>query len=160
MMQPVPLSAKLGEVMAPNTLVTALVLSPDGDVVLDAGALHGRSAVEGPVAEWVKRREDAGHAASYWMIWVAVELDAAQQPLRYLGIAASEVLINAQDRLGYKSVAGQVNRMAEAMQGRVSLEPLSFVERQRLREELIRLDPEAWERSASLVKDTLTASTP
>ena len=160
MAQSIPLTTRMGEVMAPGVLVTSLMLAPDGTLTLDPAALHGRSALESQVTEWVRQRQQVGQGRRYWVIWVAIELDAEQRPARYVGLSLAELIVDLQRRMGYKSVAVYVNRMTEAMQGRVSLEPLSFLERQRLREELIRLDPEVWERSESRVKDALVALTP
>ncbi len=56
MMKSVALSTGLGEIMAPGTLVTVLMLSPDGTITVEPGALHGRSALEQSL-QLVSRRD-------------------------------------------------------------------------------------------------------
>ena len=46
MTKAIPLSTGVGEMMAPQTLLTVLILSPLGEIKLDPGALHGRSEIE------------------------------------------------------------------------------------------------------------------
>ena len=46
MEKPILLSSSAGEIVAPQTIATALIVGPDGSVTLDPGILHGRSALE------------------------------------------------------------------------------------------------------------------
>jgi len=52
---PIPLTTGLGEIMAPGTLLTTLVLSPDGKISIEPGALHGRSELESRL-QWVREK--------------------------------------------------------------------------------------------------------
>ena len=140
--------------MAPQTLVMALVLAPDGTVTIEPGALHGRSTIESAL-RFVQKREELTDAQTYWFVWVAIELDAANQPVRYKGLAASELWVDPTRRLGYKSVAESVNRMAEAMRGGVNLKRLGLKEHSAVREQLVSLSAEGWTRSSPSLKDAL-----
>ena len=143
----VPLSSKLGEVMAPQTLVTAIVIGPDGAAKLDAGALHGRSELESRL-QLVPTQAQVGHGQSCWITWVAIELDPSDKPLRYKGLSVSEVLVNLQQRLAYKSLADSVNRMSDAMQGKVNVSRLSPDHRRQVGQLLMATSQELWQRSA------------
>ena len=154
MEHPIPLSTKVGEVMAPQRLVAALIVGPDGHVTLDPGALHGRSELEQQIA-WVQRRELVGEGQSCWMVWVAIELDAANQPVRYAGVSACELWVNPQTRRGYKSVAEFVNCMSEAMRGGVQVSRLAPQMRAAVTQQLMTIGPEVWERSADSLKRAL-----
>ena len=154
MTQPVPLTSGLGEVMAPGILVAALVLSPDGQGKFDPGALHGRSELEGRL-QFVGQRAAVSEGQSYWIVWVAIELDASNIPVRYCGLSVSELWVNLTQRIGYKSVAGQVNRMSEAMRGEVHLDLLAPPLRQALRQHLTSLNQAAWTSSSEALKKAL-----
>lgn len=149
--QHVPLSTALGELMAPQTLVTALVVSPDGTVALDPGALHGRSQLEAQV-EFVKQPALLADGKTHWIAWVAIELDAANQPVRYKGLAVSELLINPDTRRGYKSVAGSTNRMSEAIRGGVNLATLKPELLPGVKRQLLSINLRLWEEAPESLK--------
>ena len=153
-MKTVALSTGLGEVMAPQTLVTVLVLSPDGTITIEPGALHGRSAIESSL-RLVQKPDQVPDATVWWMVWVAVELDAANTPVRYKGVAVSELWVDPSRQVGCKVLAESVNRMAEAMRGGVNLKTLDAKSRALLQQQLASLSPEAWERSAPSLKEAL-----
>ena len=155
MTKTVPLSSGLGEVMAPGILVTALILSPDGTIHVDPGALHGRSEIESAIRP-VSSRDRAPKAQCYWLVWVAVELDGSNQPLRYKGLAASELWVDLENKTSYKVLAESVNRMAEAMRGGINLKTLGSGEKRLIAQQLATLSADAWERSAQPLKDGLT----
>ena len=154
MAKPIVLSTKLGEVMAPQTFVMALVVSPDGAIRIDPAALHGRSELEQSI-RLVQRREEVLNPATAWFVWVAVELGASNNPVRYKGIAASEFFLNPQVGVGYKSLAEAVNRMDEAMRGGINLKTLGPTERTGIAEQLITLGSGLWEESESRFKKAL-----
>ena len=155
MTTPIALSTGLGEVMAPQTLVVPLILSPDGQVTVEPGALHGRSGIESSV-RMVQQRSEIADGRCHWCAWVAVELDAASQPVRYKGLAVSELWVDPTRRLGYKSLAESVNRIAEAMRGGVNCNTMTGAEKAAVKQQLSALSPESWERSPQALKDTLT----
>ena len=156
MTKAVPLSTGIGEVLAPQLLVTALVLSPAGELTVDAGALHGRSAVESQL-RLATTRDALKTPQLYWLIWVAVALDAANSPQRYKGIAASELWVDPASQSAYKVLAEHVNRIADAMLGRVTLKTLGPKEKTLIRRQLAALDAQAWERSDAAFKDALSS---
>ena len=154
-MKTVPLTTGLGEIMEPGTLMVVLVLSPDGTVTSDSGALHGRSQLESSL-QFVQKREQIHDPQVYRLIWIAVEIDPAQAPICYKGIAASELLVDTKKALGYKSLADSVNRMSEAMRGGANLKTLDPNGRTLVRQQLMSLGSEVWERSSQLFREALT----
>ena len=154
MTKTVPLTTGLGEVMAPQTLLTVLILAPDGTMTVDPGALHGRSEIENAV-RFVQRRDQVPNAQVYWLIWVAVELDTSNAPMRYKGIGVSELWIDPVHKIGYKSLAESVNRMSEAMRGGITLKTLDARAKTLIRERLIALGAEIFERSSQSFKEAL-----
>jgi hypothetical protein len=153
-MDTVDVTRGFGEVMAPQVLVTCLMVSPDGTATVDPGALHGRSAIESSV-QFVGKREDVVDAQLYWCLWVAMELDASDKPMRYRGAAASELWIDPLNKRGYKVLAESVNRMAEAMRGGLNLKTIDARSRTSIRQQLLLLAEDVWERSAASFKEAL-----
>jgi len=150
----VPLSTGPGEIIAPQTLMIPFLLSPDGSICADPGALHGRSQVESSV-QLVRERSQVVNPQVYWLIWVAVELDGTNQPIRYKGLAASELWIDLDRKVGYKVLAEHVNRMSEAMRGGVNLKTLDATAKSKITQQLISLDSQVWERTAPSLKEAL-----
>ena len=129
--------------MAPQTLVAPLVIGPDGSSAWDAGALHGRSRIEQGL-QWVTAREQVPSPCSAWLVWVAMELDASNQPVRYKGLSASEILLNPAQGVGYKSVADHVNRISEAVRGQVNASRLDAAARASVSRHLMTLSGALW----------------
>jgi len=154
MTQPVPLTSGLGEVLAPQMMVTALILGPDGQGKFDAGALHGRSELESQLS-FVEQRALVADGQPHWMVWVAIQLDVSNLPVRYHGLSVSELWIDPKRRIGYKSVAGQVNRMAEAMRGDVKVSVLTPALRRAVRQYLTTLNQTLWASSSEALKKAL-----
>ena len=154
MMKPVELSSGLGEVVAPHTLMMPLVMTPEGTLSVEPGALHGRSEVEGAL-RFAQKREEIAQAQRYWIVWVAVELDAANQPVRYKGIAVSELWVDPSTQRGYKSVAESVNRMAEAMRGGVNFKTMTSAEKTAVKQQLVALSSDAWGRATETLRRAL-----
>lgn len=152
--QEIPLGKGVGEIMAPNTLVTALLVTPDGSVRVDAGALHGRSQVEGEVT-MVARHELVGEFQTVLVVWVAMELDGSNQPVRYKGVSVCQLLVNPKQRLGYKSLSEHVNRMGEAIRGDINIARLSQAQRRGVKEQLVALGAALWDASDSEFKRAL-----
>ena len=148
-MTTVPLRSGLGEMMGPNTCMTALLVSPDGGASLEPGALHGRSRVESGI-RFVPQRDELGeHAELHWLIWLAIEMDG-QQPVRYVGASASEMWIDAERKVGWKVLAAQVNGMSSALRGEVNLKGVGARERAIAGRQLIALSGDAWDASPKL----------
>ncbi len=153
-MKTVPLTTGLGEVMEPGTLVTALILSPDGRMSVEPGALHGRSEIESSL-QFAQKREQLADAAIFWFVWVAVELDGTNHPIRYKGIAVSELIVDQAAQTGYRSVTENVNRMSEAMRGGINLKTLDVRAKSLIREQLVTLGADVWDRSTPTLKEAL-----
>jgi hypothetical protein len=156
MSEPIGLTTGLGEVMAPQTLLSALVLAPDGAIRVDPGALHGRSEIESSV-RLARRREELAEPQLWRLIWVAIELDEANRPVRYKGLAASELWIDRARDLGYKVLAEHVNRMSEALRGGLNLKALDQRAKQQIARQLESLSAEAWAKSAEPLRRALEA---
>jgi hypothetical protein len=152
--QEIPLSKGMGEVMAPQTLVTALVIAPDGSIRLDSGALHGRSQIEGQVT-MVSRQELAGESQPVLVVWVALELDGANRPVRYKGVSVCQILVNPKQQLGYKSLSEHVNRMGEAIRGDINIARLSPEQRRAVTQQLVALGEALWDASDPVLKQAL-----
>lgn len=155
MSKPIALSVGFGEIVSPQTLVVPLVVSFDGTITADAGALHGRSKLEQGI-RFVGKREEALDARPCWVVWVAVELDASDQPVRYRGIAASQMWIDPVSQVGYKVLADQVNRMSEAIRGGVNLKSLDAAQRSLIAKTLSGLGQDVWQRTALALKGALS----
>ena len=151
---PIPLTTGLGEIMAPRTLLTALLLTPDGTISVEPGALHGRSELESRL-QWVREKEQLTDPRLVWLVWVAVELDASNVPVRYKGVASSELWVDREQRVGYKVLAEHVNRMAEALRGGINLKTLGAKEKALIAQQLRSVGSDVWERSADNLKDAL-----
>lgn len=150
----VDLSAGFGEVLAPQTLVGAFLVDPRGRVSLEPGLLHGRSTLEQQLS---LVKDKPASAAIYAIVWVAVELDGAGLPVRFKGAAVSEVLVDEERKTGFKSLAEQVNRMADAMTGRTKLDRVGAKARARIKEQLLSFGEPVWDRSPDAFKRALDA---
>lgn len=152
----IPLSTKLGELMGPHTFVTSIVVDEAGKAALDPGALHGRSQFEKRF-QFVPRKDAIQHGQSCWVVWVAVEADSADQPQRYKGATVSTVVVDPQRQTAYKSLAQQVNQIGRAMQGHLTLDPLNVETKLKLKEQLMALSPQLWERSSEALKQAFAS---
>ena len=157
MEKPILLSSSVGEIVAPQTMVTALMIAPDGTVTLDPGVLHGRSALEGSL-QMVAKRDEVPEPQTHRVVWIAVELDAANKPLCYKGLSVADMFVNASARVGFKSLAQQVNRMSEAMRGDVNVNALPASVRQGLKQQLLSIGRELWTRSSEALRQALEAA--
>jgi len=153
-MKPIALNTGVGEIMAPQTLVASLVIAPDGSIAVDSGALHGRSQLESGLS-FVGSRKELTNPRCAWLVWVAVELDSADRPHHYKGIAVSELWMDAAGTTGYKSVTDSVNRMTEAMRGGLNLKTLDPGAAAGIGRQLQALDADVWERSPAALREAL-----
>jgi len=153
-MKPIALNSGVGEIMATQTLVASLVLSPDGSLAVDSGALHGRSELEQALT-FAKSRSELNHPQCAWVVWVAVELDSADRPHHYKGVAVSALWVDAASNTGYKSVTESVNRMSEAMRGGVNVNMLDGKAKALIGERLRALDEDVWDRSSASFREAL-----
>ena len=154
--QEIPLSHGVGEVMAPQTLVTAFIFAPDGSIRVDAGALHGRSEIERHTT-LVSRQEFLAGGQPFLIVWVAIELDGANRPIRYKGLSVCQLLIDPKQQLAYKSLSEHVNRMGEAIRGDVNISRLSPEQRRMVKQQLVSLGAALWDASDAEFKGALAA---
>ncbi|MBI3321753.1 MAG: YwhD family protein [Candidatus Omnitrophica bacterium] len=151
----ISLSTGMGEIMAPQTLLTALILAPDGAVRIEPGALHGRSSIEASV-RFVQSRDQLQDPQLYWVVWVAIELEAStNRPVRYTGLAAAELWVDSAKQACCKVLAEHVNRMAEALRGGISLKSISGHGKALIAQQLIALGAEVWDHSSQTLKEAL-----
>jgi len=156
MEKPILLSSSAGEIVAPQTMATALIVGPDGSVTLDAGILHGRSALEAGL-RMAAKRDELKEAQTYRIVWIAVELDAANQPRHFKGLSVADILVDPVQKIGFKSVAQQVNRMSEAIRGDVKVDALAPPVRQLVKQQLVAMGQGLWDRSPDALKQALGA---
>ena len=148
-MSTIPLRAGLGEMMGPNTCMTALLVSPDGGASLEPGALHGRSRVESGI-RFVSQRDELGEKAElHWLIWLAIELDG-ERLVRFIGASVSEMWIDPEQKIGWKVLAAQVNGMSSALRGEVNLKGVGAREKAIAGRQLMALSGDAWDASPEL----------
>ena len=102
-------------------------------------------------------QELVGQGQVHWVVWIAVEMDPANQLVRYKGVSVSEWLVNQETRVYYKSLAEAVNRMSEAMRGGVNVARLTPHARSAVKQQLISLGPELWDRTPSLIQEAFSA---
>lgn len=128
------------------------VLVHGDQAVVDEAAMHGRSALEAGL-HWVARREELPAAAErHWLVFVTII--PAPGGERYGGAVAAELWIDRAGGRGYKDLALQVNRMAEAMAGQVRLDGMTPAERRALGRALAALAPQAWAAAGELRAQT------
>ena len=109
--------------------MTSVVIRGD-EAAVDDAFLHGRSAIERGI-KWTKSRDEVEGGDTYWVVWVAMR--GGGQGLHYVGMVAEDIIINREQRRGYKDLAAQVNRMSDALAGRFDLGNLPERETEALR---------------------------
>lgn len=125
----------------------------DGDeAYLDIGAIHGKSKVERRI-RFVTNRDEVPNGRQCWVVWVAV--DRLEEGPYYAGVTACEMLIDAEEKRGWKILPDHVNKLDHALKRRINVEELSVKEKGLLRNLLIEHNPDWWERSTDELKEAL-----
>jgi hypothetical protein len=131
--------------------VSAIIVDGD-EAYVDNGALHAKSKIEKGI-KFSANREDVPHGQRCFIVWVAV--DRGEEGPFYGGVAACEMLIDAEARRGWKILADHVNRMDRAMKRKILVENLNDAEKQTLKNALVEFNVDWWEHSPEELKSAL-----
>ncbi|MFC4766104.1 YwhD family protein [Effusibacillus consociatus] len=125
------LTAKSGH-DTPDDFASLSAVVIDGDsVFVDNGAIHGKSRVERGIQFGATSPNQIPNGRRVCVIWVT--LKKGDTGMGYNGIcAAIPFRIDAEAKLGYKSLPDQVNKMTDAMKGSIKLDMLELEEREKL----------------------------
>lgn len=115
----------------PDELASLSAVIIDGDsIFVDNGAIHGKSRVERGIQFGAKSPDQVPDGRRVVVVWVT--LKRGESGIGYGGLCASVPFsINAEAQLGYKSLPDQVNKMGDAMQGKILLDVLTPEEKAR-----------------------------
>ena len=126
----------------PDGTVSVLGVVFAGDeAILDNGALHARSHLE----QGVRFSEDPaakGRGERVLSVWVTYPGALAE---RYHGAVTATAWIDRAAKTGWKRPIDHVNRMSDAVRGKVDLSELSAAQRASLAELLRDFAPKAWD---------------
>ncbi|QSO54201.1 YwhD family protein [Alicyclobacillus curvatus] len=88
-------------------------------VYIDNGAIHAKSNLERGV-QFVKTLEEVPAPREVWVFWVTLKRNA-EKDQGYHGVMPFRMWIDQEAKLGYKSLAEQVNKMDKAVKGQVDV---------------------------------------
>ncbi|MBI3990096.1 MAG: YwhD family protein [candidate division NC10 bacterium] len=133
-----------------GALLNAVVL--DGDLAeFDPEALHGRSRIESGIA-FLNNPRGVQKGRKVPVAWVAMD---PGPPPRYVGIAASHLLIDPEAGVGFKDLSSQSTQMIRAMRGKVDVSFLTEGERRTLKQALMGYSRELWDQAAPEFRQAL-----
>ncbi len=143
-------------VPGPSGLVSVLGIVFKGDeAILDNGVLHSRS----PLEAGIRFGDDPGaqgkgeRVVSVWL----THPGRGPAP-SYLGLCSVESWVDRAAGTGWKRVADHVNRMTDAVRGRVDLPHLNAAQKASLAALLRTSSAEAWSRSSEALRQALDAT--
>lgn len=126
----------------------------DGDeAYIDIGAIHAKSKVEKCI-KFSVNKEDVPNGRKCWVVWVAVDRNE-EGVAYYAGVTACEMLIDTEERKGWKILPDHVNKLDYALKRRYILEGLSEKEQALLKNALIGHSQDMWDRSPDQLKEKL-----
>ncbi|MBA4494070.1 YwhD family protein [Paenactinomyces guangxiensis] len=126
----------------------------DGDhAKIDLGLIHAKSAVERGI-KFTANKEEVPGGKHYWVVWVAVDRD--ENGPYYAGVTACPMIVDKENRRGWKNLAEHVNRMDDALKRRIKLTVLGETEKEALKTLLINHNPQMWENSRQELKEQLS----
>ena len=126
----------------------------DGDeAYIDIGAIHAKSKVERGI-KFSVNKEDVPNGRKCWVVWVAVDR-SEEGASYYAGVTACEMLIDTEERKGWKILPDHVNKLDYALKRRYVIEGLSEKERALLKATLVSHNEDMWERSPEALKELL-----
>ncbi|MEB3101870.1 YwhD family protein [Ferviditalea candida] len=125
----------------------------DGEeAYIDVGALHAKSKIEKGI-KFSPNKEEVPNGRRCWIVWVAV--DRTEEGAHYAGVTACEMLIDTEQKKGWKILVDHVNRMESALKRRYLLDGLNDTERAALKKLLMEHNEQWWERSPEELKEKL-----
>lgn len=124
------------------------------EAYVDMGALHARSEVEKRV-KFSPNKEDVPNGKLYWLVWVTVE--RGEKGAEYAGIGACEMLVDKENRRGYKVLPEHVNNMDKALKGKIIVEKMDQKSKSILHQFLKTFNEgEIWNNSRDELKEAFT----
>jgi len=103
----------------------------DGErIFIDNGAIHGKSSVEQGI-QFVKSKDEVPNPRLVWVLWITLKRNAEKQQ-GYHGAMPFCIWIDDKAKLGYKSLAEQVNKMDKVVKGTIDISALPADIRERL----------------------------
>ncbi|MCS1352654.1 YwhD family protein [Mechercharimyces sp. CAU 1602] len=123
------------------------VLVDQDTAKIDLGLIHAKSRVERGI-KFSPDEETAKDGKTYWIVWVSISRN--EEGPYYAGVTACPMRINHETRQGWKNLAYHVNRMDDALKGKVKLDGLDEREKEALKKLLVTNDEAMWERSLAV----------
>jgi len=124
----------------------------EGTASVEIGAMHARSDVERGI-KFTMDRADSEGGKPYWLVWVTI--DHKENGPYYAGVTACEMVVNRENRRGYKILADHVNKMDKSMKRHIIVEHMDAPSKKVLASFLKQLNPELWERSEEQLRQDL-----
>jgi len=138
---------------ADDSLKGLSALFVDGErVFIDNGAIHAKSDLERGLT-FVKTPDELVNPRVVWVFWVTLKRFEGVQG--YHGLVSYRILIDDEQKLGYKSLAEQVNKMDKAVRGTVDISAVPVTVTVRVRDFLQRIRPDLWEHAAQAFQASL-----
>ncbi|HEU4964983.1 MAG TPA: YwhD family protein [Bacilli bacterium] len=129
--------------------LTAVMI--DGEKIgIDNGAIHGKSNLERGINFRPLKPEDVPNGRPVHVIWVT--LKRYEGGMGFNGLCASTILIDEEQKIGYKPMGALVNQMSYVVKGKIDLQVLSPEQREKLAAFLNELRPDLWENTSDEVK--------
>lgn len=128
------------------------VIIDRGEAKIEIGAMHAKSKVERGI-KFFTDREEVPNGRQVWIVWVAV--DRTPEGQHYGGMTACEMLIDEENKRGWKILAEHVNKLDASLKRKVMLEGLGSQEKQALKQLLIEKNQEWWDATPEYVKQAL-----
>lgn len=135
-----------------DNISPVIVDTEAGEAYVDMGALHARSTVERKI-RFAPNKDKVEQGKLYWVVWVMVE--RGEQGPFYSGAGAADMLIDRENRRGYKILPDHVTKMDKALKRKVLLEHMDNRSKTILKEFLISHDQDMWERTSEDFKTQL-----
>ena len=88
-------------------------------VYIDNGAIHGKSNLERGI-QFVKTLEEVPAPREIWVFWVTLKRNP-EKDQGYHGVMPFRMWIDQDAKVGYKSLAEQVNKMDKAVKGQIDV---------------------------------------
>lgn len=141
----------IGSVSLEN--MSPVIVSPtDGEVYIDMDAMHARAKFERRV-KFTTDKSEVPNGKPYWICWTVVE--RGDDGPYYSGVCGSEIIIDRENKRGYKQLGEHVKHMEKSLKGGYELAHLDHESKKLLREFLIEFDEDMWIRAPKILKDLL-----
>lgn len=135
-----------------DNISPVIVDTEGGEAYVDMGALHARSAVERRI-RFAPEKDKVENGKLYWIVWVMV--DRSKEGPIYAGAGAADMLVDRENRRGYKVLPDHVTKMDKALKGKFLLEHMDDRSKEILRSFLMAHDNDMWTRSSDELKQQL-----